>query len=220
MKKSFFKILRLFAGLFLYALGIVMTINANLGLAPWDVFHQGISIQTGITIGQAVIIIGVLLVILNIFLGERIGWGTVTNMLFIGLFIDFLMFNNIVPIFKNPVLGFIMMLFGQFIIGVASYHYISIGLGAGPRDALMVALTKKTNKSVGTIRNFIEISVLIIGYFLGGYVGIGTFIMALTIGYLVQLAFKLYKFDVSDVKHRFIDEDIKWLKNKLVKRIY
>lgn len=205
---------KLFLGLFLYALGIVMTINANLGLAPWEVFHQGLSKNIGITMGQASISVGIVLVILDGLLGERLGWGTLCNMIFIGLFLDILMLNNLVPVFQSVVPSFIMMLLGMFIIGIASYFYISAGLGSGPRDGLMVALTKRTDKSVRFLRNCIELSVLAAGYVLGGSVGIGTIIMALSAGYFVQFAFRLFKFNLKETKHRFIDEDIKYIHDR------
>lgn len=192
-----------------------MTINANIGLAPWDVFHQGLSKTFGITIGQASIGIGIIIVIINSLFREKVGWGSLGNMLFIGVFVDLLMLNHIIPEFENLVLRVLMMFSGMFVIGVATYLYISVGLGAGPRDGLMVALTKRTGKSVRLVRNTIETVVVIIGYFLGGSVGVGTLVMALTIGVFVQLAFQLFKFDVKKVEHRFIDEDIKLLKKML-----
>jgi uncharacterized protein len=219
LKNAFLRGGRLFVGLFLYALGIVMTINANLGLGPWDVFHQGLSRTVGITMGQASITMGILIVITNYFVGEKLGWGTLCNMLFIGIFMDILMLNNIVPIYENKILQVIMMLGGMFIIGLASYFYIGAGLGSGPRDGLMVLLTKKTGKSVRFIRNCIEITVLIAGYFLGGFVGIGTLIIALGIGYSVQFVFKLFKFDVKAVKHRYVEDDIIFIKERLAKSI-
>lgn len=215
MKEYALRFLRLFTGLFLYSVGIVMTINSNLGLAPWDVFHQGISLNTNLTMGRVSIIVGIFLVILNAFLGERLGWGTLSNMVLIGVFLDFLMLNHLIPMCNNFVSGLVMMCGGLFIIGVASYFYLGAALGSGPRDGLMVALVKRTNKSVRFIRNSIETTVLIIGYFLGGFVGLGTLIVALTVGFFVQLAFNLFRFNVSSVEHRFIDEDIKWLKEKL-----
>ncbi|MBA1334672.1 MAG: hypothetical protein HPY66_2576 [Firmicutes bacterium] len=217
MKEIVLRILRLFLGLFLFAVGIVMTINANLGLAPWDVFHQGISNKIGITMGQASIAVGVLLVILNGVLGERLGWGTLCNMVFVGLFLDFLMLNQLIPVFESIILRLVMMALGLFVIGVASYFYIGAGLGSGPRDGLMIAFTKKTGRSVRLIRNSIETSVLVMGYILGGFVGIGTLIMALTVGHFVQFAFKILNFDVNTVEHRFIDEDIKLLRRMLSK---
>jgi uncharacterized protein len=219
LKHAFLRGGRLFIGLFLYALGIVMTINANLGLGPWDVFHQGLSRTVGITMGQASITMGILIVITNYFVGEKLGWGTLCNMLFIGIFMDILMLNNIVPIYEDKILQVIMMLGGMFVIGLASYFYIGAGLGSGPRDGLMVLLTKKTGKSVRFIRNCIEITVLIAGYFLGGFVGIGTLIIALGIGYSVQFVFKLFKFDVKAVKHRYVEDDIIFIKERLAKSI-
>lgn len=215
LKLAFFRIMRLFLGLFLYAVGIVMTINANLGLGPWDVFHQGLSITIGITMGQASITMGIIIVAVNYFMGEKLGWGTLCNMLFIGLFMDVLMINELIPIFEKKVLQIFMLLAGMFVIGLASYFYIGAGLGSGPRDGLMVMLTKKTGKSVRFIRNCIEVAVLIAGYFLGGFVWIGTIIVALSIGYFVQFAFKLFKFDVKSVTHRYIEDDIRFVKEQL-----
>ena len=215
MKKAALVLGRLFMGLFLYAVGIVFTINANLGLSPWDVFHQGLSKLTGITMGQASMLIGLTIVILDWVLGERVGVGTICNMLFIGIFMDFLMLNHLIPVFHNLIAKVLMMLLGMFIIGIASYFYISAGLGSGPRDGLMGALTKRTSKSVRFIRNSIELTVLVIGYFLGGTIGVGTLVMVLGGGYFVQFAFKLFKFDVKKVQHRFIDDDIKRLKKKI-----
>lgn len=211
VKKIIKRIAKLYLGLFLYALGIVMTINANLGLAPWEVFHQGLSKNIGITMGQASIYVGIVFVILDSLFGERLGWGTLSNMIFIGVFLDILMLNHLVPVFQSLAPRFIEMILGMFTIGMASYFYISAGLGSGPRDGLMVALTKRTTKSVRFLRNCIEFSVLAVGYVLGGSVGIGTVVMALSAGYFVQFAFKIFKFNIKETKHRFIDEDIKYL---------
>lgn len=215
MRKIINRVIRLFLGLFLFAVGIVLTINANLGLSPWDVFHQGITRVSPITMGEANIVVGFILVILDAVLGERLGWGTLANMLFIGLFMDLLMLNHLIPMFSGLVPRMIMMFLGMFVIGLASYFYIGAGLGSGPRDGLMIALTKKTNRSVRFIRNSIESSALIIGYILGGFAGVGTLIMALTLGYIIQFVFRLFKFDVSTVQHRFIDDDVKTLKRML-----
>lgn len=214
MKNITKRIAKLLLGIFLYSIGIVMTINANLGLAPWDVFHQGISINAGITMGQASIYVGLVFVVLDSFLGEKLGWGTITNIVLIGIFIDILMLNQLIPVFDSIALSVLLMLSGLFVIGIASYFYISAGLGSGPRDGLMVALTKKTSKSVRFIKNCMELSVLAIGYVMGGSIGIGTVVMALSSGYFVQYAFKLFNFNVREIKHRFIDDDIKYLYDK------
>lgn len=216
MKKIILQVSRLLGGLFLFALGVVMTLNANIGVGCWDVLNQGIVRKIPITLGQANIAVGAVLLIINWKLGEKIGWSSVANMIFIGVFMDFLLMNNIIPMIHGGILSVLMILLGLFIIGIGSYLYIGVGLGTGPRDGLMVALTKRTNKSVRFIRNSIEVCVSIIGYMLGGFVGVGTVIISLSIGYFVQFAFKLFKFDVKTVEHRFIDEDIKFLKNKFL----
>lgn len=214
MKNKLIRSFRLIFGLFLFAFGIVMTINAGLGVAPWDVFHQGLSNVVGITMGKASILVGLFVVILNVVLGQPIGWATILNMLLIGFFMDVLMLNHLIPVFNNNFLNFVMLLLGVFIEGTGCWLYISAGLGAGPRDGLMVVLTKRTGKSVRFIKSILEVGAVTIGYFLGGSVGIGTLIMALLGGPIFQLVFKLVKFSVKDVEHRFIQDDIKFIKEK------
>lgn len=209
MKELLKKSPRLFLGFFVCALGITMTINANLGLAPWDVLHQGVSKIIGIPIGRANIVLGFLIVSINAIFGENIGIGTVLNMIFVGLFIDFLIFNELVPIFNSFIPSFIMMLAGMLVLGYGCVLYMGVGLGTGPRDGLMVALTKRTGRSVRFVRNSVEILAIIAGYFLGGSVGLGTAIMAITGGYFIQFAFKTTNFDVRTIEHRYIIDDIK-----------
>lgn len=217
MKKFILAIIRLFIGYFVCAVGMVMTINANLGVSPWDVFHQGLGNVFNLPIGRASIIAGLIIVIVDIFLGQNIGWGTIFNMLVIGLIVDFLMINGLIPIFHSFLPSLVMMLLGMLVLGYGCYLYIGAGFGAGPRDGLMVALTKKTNKSVRFVKNAVEILAIIIGYLLGGSVGIGTAIMSIAGGYFFQFAFKTVNFNVSEVDHRYISDDIRFIKEKLMK---
>jgi uncharacterized protein len=210
-----FRFVRMMLGLFMFAVGIVMTVNANIGLAPWDVFHQGLSTVLGITFGQAGILVGLAIVIINFFTGEKIGWGTLGNMVFIGLFIDLLMFNHLIPEMQVFAYGVIQMTAGLFVIGFASYLYIGAGLGCGPRDGLMVALLKRSNKPVSLVRGVIEGGALACGWLLGGSVGLGTVITALLTGPAVGLTFRVLHFDVASVSHSFIDDDIKAISQKL-----
>lgn len=203
---------RLFLGFFVCSVGIVMTINANLGLAPWDVLHQGVANLMGITIGKANIVLGVIIITINALFGENIGWGTVLNMIFIGIFIDFLMLNHLIPVFTHIVPRFLMMFLGMLTLGYGCVLYMGVGAGTGPRDGLMVGLTKRTGKSVRLIKNSVESSAVILGFFLGGTVGVGTAVMALTGGFFLQFAFKTANFDVTGVKHRYIVDDIKDIK--------
>ena len=207
MKDSIIKLLRLFIGYFLYGLGIVLTLNANRGLGPWSVFDQGLANQLNITIGVATQVVGLVILVLDFILGERLGWGTVGNVIFIGTFIDLIMLNNWIPIPDNVIISYGMMLVGMVVIALATYSYLSAQLGAGPRDGLMIAMTKRINLSVGWIRNIIEVIVLLAGYFMGGSVGLGTLVMTVLFGRFIQLVFKLFKFDVRQVRHRYIDQD-------------
>ncbi len=212
MKKVVYLLVRLFAGFILYGLAIVVMVNAEVGLSPWDVFHQGVSMKTGITMGQASIMVGLIIVILDAILGEGVGWGTVLNMIFIGVFLDIIKATNIVPVADNLFMGLIMMVIGIILSAVATVLYLGAGLGSGPRDGLMLALNKKLSKPVGIIRTFIEVSALVIGWFLGGKVGIGTVMSAFGLGYAIQFGFKICKIDSKEIKHRIISDDIKYIK--------
>ncbi|MCS5420671.1 MULTISPECIES: YczE/YyaS/YitT family protein [Psychrilyobacter] len=215
MKKEVLKYLKLFLGLFVCSLGIIIIIKSDLGFSPWDVLHQGISKVSSITIGQASIFVGLIVITLDFFLGERIGSGSILNIIFLGTFMDLILYLDIVPQGTGITVGIFMMFLGIFILSVGCYLYISTGLGCGPRDALMVALTKKTKLPVGTVRNIIEISVLGAGYLMGGYAGVGTVITALFTGSFIQGVFKLFKFDVKSVVHRDIKSEVISLKRYL-----
>lgn len=209
------QVARVVFGLFLYALGIVMTVNARIGVSPWDVFHQGLSKTIGITLGRANILTGIFIIIVGSILGQTIGWATLMNMLLIGTFIDILMLNNIVPVFDSFIPSLMMLLLGVLIEGYGGFIYISAGMGAGPRDGLMVVLTHRTGKSVRFIKSSIEVIVVTVGIILGGKFGIGTIIMALFGGVIFQFAFKTVNFKVNQVKHRFIQDDLKLMKSKV-----
>ena len=214
MKTALGKITRLMIGYFLYGVGIVMSVNAGLGLSPWGVFSQGLSVQLGMTLGTAVMTSGAVILILDIILGERIGWGTVGNVYFIGTFIDLVDASGIIPVCDTIFLRLLQVILSLAVVSMATYLYLSARMGSGPRDGLMVALTKRTGKQVGLIRTMIESTVLIAGYLMGGIVGWGTLIMSLGIGPLIQFTFKVFNFDVRQVTHRTINQDIALLFKK------
>jgi len=211
MKKFTMRLIRLLFGLFLYSLGIVTTINANIGYAPWDVFHVGLANTASITIGMASIATGVVIGIIALLLGEKLGLGTVLNMVLIGVFMDIIISWQVIPKQESLLLGSLMMVGGLFIISLASYFYMGARFSAGPRDSLMVALTKKTGLSVGLCRGALEILAVITGWWLGGKVGVGTILSAMIIGLCVQTTFKLLKFDASKIQHETIDQTFKSL---------
>lgn len=211
LKDFFVRLARLILGLFLYALGITLTLNAQIGYLPWDVLHSGISKTIGISIGTASITIGIVIIILTLLLKEKIGLGSLLNMLIVGLFLDLILGLNFLPEAHTLLLGVSMLILGLFVISVASYFYIGSAFGAGPRDSLMIALTRRTGLPVGLCRGTIELGALLCGWKLGGMVGIGTIMSAFLIGFCVQLTFKLLKFDVTKVQHETLADTFKSL---------
>jgi uncharacterized protein len=198
----FLRLLRLIFGLFLYALGIVIALKANVGYAPWDVLHVGLAKTTGMTIGLASILVGILIVAVSFFLGEKLGLGTLLNMILIGIFLDLILKLNLIPAMDKFVWGVIMLIVGLFVISLASYFYIGSGFGAGPRDSLMVSLARKTKLPIGVCRGTIELIAVVVGWKLGGMVGVGTVIAALAIGFCIQITFRVLKFDAKKIDHQ------------------
>lgn len=208
------KTIKLIIGLFLYALGLILCIRADIGLAPWDAFGIGVSNVTKISYGNVSIITGILiLIILVLLFKEKIGFATILNTILIGVFADLIVSLNIIPYMTNFFTGLLMLVTGQIVVCYATYLYISVGLGSGPRDTLMVALGKKLpHVPIGIVRGSIEGTVLLIGWLLGAKVGIGTVIYVISIGFVLQTTFKLLKFDVKSVEHESVFDTIKMFK--------
>ena len=174
---------RLLFGLVLCGWGIAAGVASDLGLGPWDVLHQGLSRHTGIPIGTMAILVG--LVVLGLWwpLRERPGLGTVLNVLVIGIVIDVTLIWLSTP--ESLTLRVVLMFAGPLLFAIGSGFYLGVGLGSGPRDGVMTGLARR-GWPVGVARATVEISILVIGYLLGGTVGLGTVLFALTIGPLVH----------------------------------
>ncbi|MCL4506667.1 MAG: hypothetical protein M1434_14685 [Chloroflexi bacterium] len=179
--------LRLMGGLVCFGFGIAMMVQAGLGLGPWESLNQGISFHVGLPIGTISILLGVPILGLWLPLGERIGVGTLLNVVCIGTVTNLsLLF---LPRFSVLLLQLAQMALGIVIIGIGSGLYLSTRLGAGPRDGLMMGLSRRTGWSVRATRTAIELTVLAAAWLLGGTIGIGTLAFALGIGPVVQLVF-------------------------------
>ncbi len=178
------RFLRCIVGLGLFGLGISVFLAADLGLAPWDIFHQGLANKTGISIGIVIEITGVIILLLWIPLRERLGWGTVLNAIEIGLVV--LLVADRLPTPDALWIRVPYMLGGLLSVAVGSGLYIGAGLGPGPRDGLMLGLAKR-GISVRIARTSIEAVVLVAGLLLGGSIGIGTVAFTFGIGPLVQV---------------------------------
>ena len=168
---------------------------------------MGVAYLTGMSYGNVVVLTGLVILVSGFALKEKIGVGTILNTILIGKFIDLIQYINIIPQQSNFWLGLLMALSGQVTICLGSYFYIGTAMGCGPRDGLMVALGKRFSKvPIGVIRGTIEGLVLVVGWLLGAKVGIGTAIYVFGIGFVLQITFKLLRFDVKNVVHESISD--------------
>lgn len=180
----------LLVGLFIYGIGIAMLVHAEIGIPPWDVLAQGLGLQFGITFGQATVLVSLLVMLLWIPLKVRVGLGSILNAILIGLFADLVL--PWLPKLENYWQQLLMFLLALVIVSFATGLYISVGMGKGPRDGLMIGLAGKLNRPFWQIRTGVEAVVVTLGFLLGGQVREGTLIFVLTIGYLNQLALRLF----------------------------
>jgi uncharacterized protein len=180
-------------GLFLCAVGIVCFLESRLGLPPWDVLHQGLANHTPLSFGLANEVVAVLVLVLAWALRAHIGVGTVANAALIGLFVVFLERLELVDDLSRLSLAgrALLLAAGLAAFGVGSAFYIGAALGAGPRDSLMLVGALRTGQRIGVVRAAIEVTVLAIGFALGGVVGIGTVLFAVLIGPAVEASFAL-----------------------------
>jgi len=178
-------------GLAVFGAAIVSLLESELGLAPWDVFHQGVSRHSPLTLGQAAIVTGFVILVVAWVLGQAPGIGTVANALLIGIFVDLFASIGWVADLSGSPLGVRvgLLVLGIALFGVGSTFYIGAGLGAGPRDSLMLVLSRRTGVRIGVVRGLLEMSALAVGFALGGTVGIGTVAVALLIGPSVEASF-------------------------------
>lgn len=182
----------LMVALALFALAMVMTLQSDLGANSWTVFHHGIALQTPLTLGAAGIVVGLVILVSSWAMGIKPGVGTLANMLFIGVWTDVYLEFELIPQASWLSAQIAMLTGGAVLLGFATALYIKTGFGAGPRDAFMLALTRRTNIRVGYIRWAMEITVVTIGILLGGSFGVGTLIFAVLIGPSVDFFFNLF----------------------------
>lgn len=180
---------QLLAGLVAAGLGIALVVRSGLGLGPWDVLHQGIAERSGISMGMVVLGVGVVVLAAWVPLRQRVGIGTVLNVIVVGAALD--VFLAVLPQVHSMAARWSSLLLGVVAVGLGSGLYLGAGLGSGPRDGVMTGLAQR-GISVRVARTGIELSALALGWLLGGTVGIGTLVFALAIGPLVQLFLERY----------------------------
>lgn len=216
MLKEIKKYIKLIVGFFICSIGIVMILNSNLGLSPWDVLNQGLNVKFGMTLGEANIIVGIVVILIGLFFKQPLGSGTILNVILVGIFIDYIIRIDFIPKGNTYLIQGLIFTSGMIIFSFGCYMYISAGLGCGPRDGLMVVFTKRTGLPLGTVRFIMEFFAMSAGFILGGKVFIGTALFSLIAGYMIQLYFKFFKEDVKSIEHRSIFKEIKMLKNYLL----
>lgn len=172
-------------GLILFGLGEALIVTASIGVSPWFVLHQGLSFISGYSIGITTFVVSLVVLLLWIPLSQRPGIGTIANAIIISIVLDVTL--PFLPYPENYIFQLLQVIIGILIIGIGSGYYLAANLGPGPRDGLMTGLQRKTKQSFSIIRSGIEISVVLVGWYLGGIVGIGTILYALTIGPSVSL---------------------------------
>ena len=189
------RLLQLYVGLGLYGLSTAMFIRSDLGVDPWDVFHLGVGMQLGMTIGTVIILTGAAVLLLWIPIRQMPGLGTVSNVIVLGLAADATL--AVLPPLESMVARSALLVGAIVLNAIATGMYIGAGFGPGPRDGLMTGLHARTGWSLRGIRTAIELSVLLIGWLLGGKFGVGTVIYALSIGPLIQLCLPWFSQPVS-----------------------
>ncbi|MFJ2734375.1 MULTISPECIES: hypothetical protein [unclassified Streptomyces] len=184
------RLIQLYAGLVLYGASSALLVRAGLGLEPWNVLHQGLSELTGLTIGTVAIIVGAVVLLLWVPLRQRPGLGTVSNVFVVGLAMDGTL--ALLPDARTLAVQVPVLVAGIVLNGVATGLYISARFGAGPRDGLMTGLHQRTGRSIRLMRTAVEVAVVVTGFTLGGTIGVGTVLYAISIGPLAQFFLRLF----------------------------
>lgn len=197
-----YKTLELIFGLFLFGVGSYLTVQANIGLSPWWAFSVGLSNLTRMDYGIVHNAVSVAILLVDVLVKEKVGWGTVGDALLIGAFVSLFNRLELLPLMQSLPAGILCVVIALFLIALGSFFYMDAGFGCGPRDALMVFLCRKLPRlPVGLVRVLLEGTALLIGWLLGAKVGIGTVISVFGIGFALEIVFRLVRFDATRVQN-------------------
>ena len=201
--------------LFINGFGLYLTIQANIGAAPWDVLILGLSKTLGILYGSASIAVSATILIIDILLKEPIGIAMFIDAVVVGKAVDFFNWLHPIPPCRSLLTAIPLMLAGLFVLAYTQYAYMVASLGCGPRDTLMVALAKRLKGiPIGAVSIALLSTATLIGWLLGGPVGIGTLLCAFGAGPIMQLAFRTVRFDATGIRHQRLRESIRILLGK------
>ena len=206
--------LKIVIGLLIFSLGVHLTIRANLGLAPWDCLGMGISVQTPLNYGLSMTMIGVMILLIDISIKEKIGFGTIIDALLTGNAVQ--LFNDIDPFPEttNTFVGILIIVAGLALMAIGQYFYMSSAQGCGPRDALLIGLGQRLSRlPIGVVQILLWGTVLLTGWLLGGPVGIGTIVSTFGSGIVMQTVFTFIKFEPRAIEHRSVIDTLNILYN-------
>ena len=204
---------RIVFGLLVFALGVHLTIRAELGLAPWDCLGMGVSYHTPLNYGLSMTAMNVIILTVDVLMKERIGFGTVIDALLTGNFVQ--LFNDLDPFpkTKNVFVGVLIIVAGLAFMALGQYFYMTAAQCCGPKDALLVALGKRLRRlPIGAVQVLLWGTVLLFGWLLGGPVGLGTVVSTFGSGVVMQLIYSLIRFEPRKVRHQSVFDTMKQLK--------
>ena len=204
---------RIVFGLLVFALGVHLTIRAELGLAPWDCLGMGVSYHTPLNYGLSMTAMNVIILTVDVLMKEKIGFGTVIDALLTGNFVQ--LFNDLDPFpkTKNVFVGVLIIVAGLAFMALGQYFYMTAAQCCGPKDALLVALGKRLRRlPIGAVQVLLWGTVLLFGWLLGGPVGLGTVVSTFGSGVVMQLIYSLIRFEPRKVRHQSVFDTMKQLK--------
>ncbi len=207
--------IKIIFGLIVFSLGVHLTIRANLGLAPWDCLGMGLANQTPLNYGLSMTITAIICLIIDLLMKEKIGFGTIIDALFTGNCVQ--VFNDLdhFPETTNVFVGILIIIAGLTLMAVGQFFYMSAGQCCGPRDALLVGLGKRLSfLPIGAVLVILYGTVLLIGWLLGGPVGIGTIVTTFGSGVVMQMVFNVLKFEPRDVDHQSVFQTLNRLRSR------
>ena len=214
-KTIFLEWLRIVFGLLVFAFGVHLTIFANIGLAPWDCLGMGISYHTPLNYGLSMTVMAVTILLIDLCLRERIGYGTIIDALLTGNFVQMYNDLNPLPLNTNLWMGIVLMLIGFVFMALGMWIYMKAAHGCGPRDALLVGLGKRMPKlPIGVVEILLWAAVPLVGWLLGGPVGVGTLLATFGAGAVMQLVYNIIHFEPRDIVHRSVFETTRLLMQK------
>ena len=214
--KPISSLFRIIFGLVIYSFGVYLTIYANIGLAPWDCLGMGIAKHTPLNYGSSMVLIGVCAIVIQLVLRERIGFATLFDALITGKLTQPFIDISTYPENHSLWLGIVFMLFGFLFIALGMYVYMSAECGCGPKDGLLVAIGKRMPKiPIGVVEMFLWSVVTLIGWLLGGSVGIGTVISTFGAGAVMHLFFDVIGFEPRKLEHKSLTESLAQLFKKV-----